>query len=434
MNSNIKKFDSKAAFDAYRATDGWGYPSVNYIVNAEESSIRYNNELIMRWNVNDTAKEPEFYGDISHDEFKAKIESLSKPCEIKKDGTDFAYLQMSGNTVADYTKRSNGSASHYNTADKADYIQMAEISNVNVGLFKDSVKGTMEVRFNFDAGCPQGFRKWFPNTTTGTKLFGRYDILPNSAGGVNVCVGEKQEGTFNWNANNMLSEIKKTGNFLEITYWEHLVMSYLFCAYFKTFNSQSIYTGIQSGSEAAARDYANGTVESTVKEHTGKVSVTGGEAYKFLHLENPLHGKQWIWGAGWVGTTTGTGTLGGQYWLTTDDIIANKAATLDVNANAQYIEIHDNYPGSNGDTGPLGRIENKYISKIDLYGVPTELNGSSTSGFYDAHWAYGNGAGRVAYLGGTSNYGASDGVFARHFYDAASLAYWNRRGRLTMNR
>ena len=61
MNSNIKKFDSKEAFDAYRATDGWAYPSVNYITNNEESSIHYNNEFIMEWSDNDLKKVPYFY-------------------------------------------------------------------------------------------------------------------------------------------------------------------------------------------------------------------------------------------------------------------------------------------------------------------------------------------------------------------------------------
>ena len=427
MNSNIKKFDSKEAFDAYRATDGWAYPSVNYITNNEESSIHYNNEFIMEWNDNDLKKVPYFYGDISHDEFKAKIDALSTPCEIKKDGTDFAELKMSGNNVADWNLRKNDSASHYSGTGKEDYLQMARIKNVNVGLFKDTKKGTKQIRFNFDTGCPEGFHKWFPNSTTGYKLFGRYDIMPNTTDNTTVdcCVGESQNdenrSSFTWSANTILSRIKATGNFLAETYWEHLVMSFLFCAYHKNFNTQEVYSGLQSGSETAARGYVNGYMDTYVTSHDGghnwdyTENASSGNAYKFLHLENPLHGKQWIWGAGWKG-------LNGKYYLTFDDVKANAAATL----ATSDADIVGNYVTSWNQT---------YITNIDLYGVPSEtLNGQSSLGFYDACWSAGTtNTSYVAFLGGTSYYGASGGAFARAFIGDASYATWGRRGRITMN-
>jgi hypothetical protein len=438
MSDFIKKFGSVEEFNSYRSKDGWGYPSVNYIKNGEESSVHYNNELIMQWNENDTAKAPSFYGDVSHDDFKAWVDSAAKVCEIKKDGSDFAYLKMSGNSVADYTLRADGSASHYNTADKADYLQMTEIKNVNVGLFKDSVKGTKQVRFNFDAGCPKGFYKWFPNSTSGTKLFGRYDVAPitstSAAGteGINCCYGESQgawtENNYekgNWSSNTLLAGIKATNaNLLEETYWEHLVMSYLFCAYYKTFDTQSVATGLQSGynkNPGYAGQWTAGGTDGILTPH-GKNPVVNdnNEAYKFMHLENPLHGKQWIWGAGWVGKSA---EGKGEYWLTLDDIVANKTATLSKD-DAQFYGTY--LAGST--------ISGKYISKIDLFGVPTEANASSSTGFYDGFWAYNLYDSRVAYLGGGSYDGLFVGAFARGFDDVAPSAHWNRRGRITMNK
>ena len=78
-------------------------------------------------------------------------------------------------------------------------------------------------------------------------------------------------------------------------------------------------------------------------------------------------------------------------------------------------------------------MSGSYISKIDVFGVPTAIGASSESGFYDGGWsnAYGT---RVAYLGGTSNGGAFDGAFARDFDSDASYQSWRRRGRVTMNR
>lgn len=416
MNSNIKKFDSKEAFDAYRATDGWAYPSVNYIVNNEESSIHYNNEFIMEWNDEDVEKVPTFYGDISYDEFKSKIDALSTPCEIKKDGTDYSTLYMNGNTVVDFSKRTSTTNAH---PTDPDYLQMARIKNVNVGLFKDTAKGTKQIRFNFDEGCPEGFHKWFPNSSTGYKLFGRYDIMPNTVDNttVNCCKGEKQDqsdGAFVWSANTILSRIKATGNFLEETYWEHLVMSFLFCAYHKTFKTQDIYSGISSGSETAAREFVNGFTD-TILTHDGGVTYsTYGTAYKFLHLENPLHGKQWIWGAGWKG-------LNGKYYMTFDDVNANASATL----GSDNADIVGNYTTS---------WSNTFITNIDLYGVPTSVGGSSSTGFYDAAWSAGTtNTSYVAYLGGSSYSGASVGAFARAFDNTASNSVWARRGRITMN-
>ena len=448
MNSNIKKFDSKEAFDAYRATDGWAYPSVNYITNNEESSIHYNNEFIMEWSDGDVSKTPSFYGDLSHDWFKNWVDGASKPCEIKKDGTDFAYIKMSGNNVADWSLREGDTASHYDTNDKENYFQMTEIENVNVGLFKDTSKGTFQVRFNFDKGCPEGFHKWFPNATNGKKLFGRYDIAPitacSSAGteGILCCKSSSQgngsdTGTTytkgNWRASYMFNGInyhntnmdatpKAAGyKFMELTYWEHLVMSYIFCAYYKTFDSQSVFKGFASNYDSGGNgNYTAGKDTDSILTPHGSAAASGQEAsadaaYKFMHLENPLHGKQWIFGTGWVGHGT-------KYYMTFDDVKANAQVTFD----KDQADI----------TGIIPSMSSNYISKIDLYGVPTKADSSGTSstGFYDGAWSDTASNSRIAYLGGDSDGGAVDGVFARNFINDASYEYWNQRGRLTMNR
>jgi len=62
-------------------------------------------------------------------------------------------------------------------------------------------------------------------------------------------------------------------------------------------------------------------------------------------------------------------------------------------------------------------------------------DGSSSTGFYDAMWAYNldNNYGRVAYLGGSSDDGDRCGGFARDFGNAAANGAWGWRGRVTMN-
>jgi hypothetical protein len=203
MAKNLRKFSSTAEYENYRATDGWDYPSVCFVETSFENQIYYNNEFIMRWNDNDVVPVPTFSGSISLSEFKAWVDNASRPCEIRKDGLNFNYLLASNfeKTASDYAGTTLIGNSHYKTSDKADYLQMTEIENVNVGLFKDSKKGIKEVRFNFDKGCPKGFHKWFAhpywNEERGcyTKLIGRYNATPagtsttDTAAGINCAFG-----------------------------------------------------------------------------------------------------------------------------------------------------------------------------------------------------------------------------------------------------
>lgn len=454
---NIRKFNSTEDYTNFRKTDGWDYPNVSFVEGPIESQVHYNNEFIMRWNDNDVIKTPSFYGDVSLDTFKNWVDGASKPCEIKKDGTDFAYLKMDGNNVADFTKRDDNSASHYSTNDKEDYMQMTEIKNINVGLFQDSAAGTKEVRFNFDEGCPAGFHKWFPNSTTGTKLWGRYNVTSvgnvtdTATSGISVGYGLRQgtDGAYdassakgNWSANYIRkgidylnSNLDSTASgyqYMEMTYWEHLVLTYIFSAYFGTFNSQSVYWGLSSnytgaGSTGGANQWLNGNTD-TILTHYGSLAASGTEAtanagYKFMHMENPLHGNQWIWAAGFRGELT-------KYYMTFDDIKANTFAST---SSADMIIANADV------TGTIPSMSSSYISKIDVYGVPTAAGDDATiqasdRGFFDCGWSNVTVGSRVAYLGGDSYYGAGCGAFARGFFSVASGQNWGWRGRVTMNR
>jgi len=470
MSKNIRKFTSQADYDAYKANDGWDYPSVSFVETDIDSQVHYNNEFIMRWSTDATEKTPSFYGEVSHDDFKKWVEQASRPCRIPRnysgDASSIQYysLNSSNYSVNDWTE--------YDKTDPA-YLHMTRIENINVGCFQDTSKKIKEIRFNFDKGCPDGFHKWFPHGVQDSeglfentsKLWGRYDITPyettisdstaSSGHGLNVVSGVSLNASTNgtWSANSIFSATKKTNsNLLVMTYWEHFVLTMIFCAYYKTFNTQSKFNGIIEGSQSQAEAWTNGGTDSLLT-HDGQVS-TGYQAntgYRFMHLENPIHGLRWIWGAGWMGYMKANG---GQYRMTFDDEKANIEAIL-AEGNADYtsgftVPVGDTAINDSGEsiTGslPWGRVEGKYVTDIDVYGVPCSLYldggsdykkgvGSNTSGFYDAMWAYNPGSGfdRVAYLGGSSNIGVSCGGFARDFYTDASYASWYRRGRVTMN-
>lgn len=417
IETNIRKFSSLAELNAYRGHDGWLYPSVAFVEDGDDKQIHYNNEFIMRWYDDAGAKVPEFSGDVTYAQFKAWVDGACFPCEVKKADKSVTYIDPAN--LATTPNRTS-----------ADYLQMVELKNINIGLFKNSSAGWKEVRFNFNHGCPRGFHKWFAHPYWNkekkafTKLVGRYDIIHNADGEtIDVCAGRPQSTTesgANWSANLMLQKIKATGtamsaNLLSWTYWEYLVLSYIFCAYHKTFNTQSIYQGLQSGGSVNGDQYVKGGTDS-ITAHTGEVS--SGGAYKFMHIENALHGSQWIWGAGWIGDASTNPT---KYWLTYDDIKANKNVNLAISDS----DVIGKFPYNQN---------NAFISNIDLFGIPTTTGASSTTGFYDAMWSYNLYSNRIAYLGGTSWIGASCGCWARALHDDASYSGWNRRGRLTMNR
>ena len=445
MSTNLKNFKSTADYKKYRATDGWGYPAINVVTNETESQIHYNNELRMRWYDADVAKTPTFTGDVSIAKFKAWVDLASLPCEIKKDGTNFGYIKRSsGSTVADFTLRSDSTASHYNTGDKASYLQMTEIQNVNVGLFQNTQEGWKEVRFNFDSGCPRGFHKWFAhpywnstltNSVTGntgvwTKLVGRYDSTPvttcsDTASGINIMYGDSQgaidipNSTYakgNWSANYILASTKATNsNLLTETYWEYLVLVYIFSAYFKTFNHQSIYTGLNSGANTGnSGQWTNGQTD-TLLTHYGQLGTDMG--YRFLHVENAIHGKQLLWGSGFMGDGTA-----GKYYMSFDDVKSNINAQMDTSTNADIIGTYNT------------ALSSSWITNMDIYGIPVTVGSSSSTGFYDGAWSSNSSKYYISALGGSSSHSLYAGGFSRLITTTPDYAFNNIRGRATLIR
>jgi hypothetical protein len=100
MSKNIRKFASQAEYDAYKANDGWDYPSVSFVETDIDSQVHYNNEFIMRWSTEDKAKVPSFYGEVSHETFKSWVDSASVPCEINRADGNITPYTMDGNNPA----------------------------------------------------------------------------------------------------------------------------------------------------------------------------------------------------------------------------------------------------------------------------------------------------------------------------------------------
>lgn len=370
----------------------------------------------IEWSLDDEVKTLEYVGNTSMEAaFKNWCDTSGKPCEIKKDGTDFAYLTNTSGVASstNWLTRVDGSASHYQSADKADYLQMVEQENVNVGCFINYTTRKMAVYFNFDKVCPAGFNRWFKNDT---KLLGRYDFTPNADGSTVDCAYGLSQGTaVTWSADMMLTRLKATKtNLMEVTAWELIVDVWLQACYYKTFDipSSARGRGIESGGEAAARNYVNGTHDSLTTPH-GSASGTTYGGYRWMYRENPTDGKQWIWGAGWRGQN-GTG------YLTFDDEKANAAATMSLD-NADVTMTY------------LTNCGGTYMKNVDFFTMPIEAGGGSSSGFCDGNWSniYTE---RVFYSGGSSGSGVICGPFARYVTDAASIAAWGRRGRCALNR
>lgn len=347
--------------------------------------------------------------------FNDWVDNSPKPCEVKKDMTDFAYLKNTAGVASstNWTKRADGSNSHYNTSDKANYLQMVELENVNVSFENNGT--TTTVLFNFSDVCPAGFHRWFPEST---KLFSRYDSTKNATNNslLDVMCGG------NWTGNNSVDVMdamnKATNaNILEWTAWEIAVLGWLMAMRFNSLDLQTaLGKGIQNGSQAAAEAFVNGFTDSLTTPH-GKVAYTGGsstdnEAVRFMYIENP-YGLRWIWGAGWRGNA-GTG------YLTFDDVKANVnklMATTDA-------DITHTYPTN---------LSGTYAKNVDMLGICIETGGSSTSGYFDGNWSNNN-SDRIFYAGGDSAGGALDGPFARRVGGAAASSTWGPRGRCAVRR
>lgn len=378
---------------------------------AEELLMLQTRAFGIKWSLDDKVKTIEYVGNTALvDSFKSWVDTSAKPCEIKKDGTDFAYLTNTAEVESstNWLTREDGSDSHYQSEDKEDYLQMVELQNINIGFTANNLERTMTVWFNLDAECPNGFHPWFKN---GKKLIARYDSTFNDdATTINACYGTSQpEG--NWSFNLSHTRTKATNaNLMNLTAWEIICMSWIQSAYYQSFDMQAaLASGLSTGSETAARGYINGSTDELTTPH-GKIS---SGAFRFMYMENAFWGKQWVMGFGWRGQA-------GKGYLTFDDEKANKAATMAL----QDADVTMTY---------LTNTSNTYCKNVDFFTMPIEAGGSSTTGFYDGNWSS-TANDRVFYAGGSSDYGSSCGAFARGLYYDASFSYWSRRARCAMNR
>ena len=378
---------------------------------AEELLTLQTRSFGIKWSLDDTVKTIEYVGNTALvDSFKSWVDTSAKPCEIKKDGTDFAYLTNTTGVASstNWLTRADGSTSHYQSEDKADYLQMVELQNINIGFTANNLERSMTVWFNLDAECPNGFHRWFKASK---KLFSRYDSTFNAdATTIDSCYGTSQP-TGNWSFNLSHTRTKATNaNLMNWTAWEIICLTWIQSAYYQSFDTQTALAGgLQSGSESTARNYINGSTDTLTTPH-GKIS---SGAFRFMYLENACWGKQWLMGFGWRGQN-GTG------YLTFDDEKANKAATMaleDADVTMTY----------------LTNASSTYCKNIDFYTMPIEAGGSSTSGFYDGNWSD-TGSSRVFYVGGASYSGSGCGSFARYLGIDASALGWGRRARCAMNR
>ena len=398
MLTNIKKFESKAAYEIYRATDGWDYPAVNLVDDGNCREVHYNNEFIMRWYDEDLVKVPSFFGDVSWEEFKDWVDNASRPCEVRTNTTitptEIYYLNPE-----DLGEREDGTTSNIAATD---WYQMAEIKNINVGLFENSSEGWKEVRFNFDKGCPKGFHKWFPNAPSGKKLWGRYDAIYLVENDALSCCANISIGGDSYSPTSFFQYMSAANNnLLSLTYWEYHVLVFIFCAYYKTFDVQSVCDGLcwyeddlneNENFVSLRRDYPNGWIDTRVSGHAGKhilsnyssVSGHNNEAYKFMWLENPLHGISYIY-------TAGCCALYPNIYYCFDDIKANAAVSLD--SNREYADLIIPYFTLPSPIEVCDPEDNFYY--LTLYGIPCHKqyprNGgwvelTSSQGFYD--WSY----------------------------------------------
>ena len=339
------------------------------------------------------------------------VDNSPKPCEVKKDGTDFAYLTNTAGVASstNWLTREDGTPSKYSIKDK-NYLQMVELENVNISI--ETTGTQLRVMFNFSPVCPEGFHRMFAEPT---KLMSRYDLTFNSDGStLDCCNGTSQpSGTFSFD--NLHSMLDASGlDLLSWTAWEIACLGWIQAMRFRTLDvpSSARGKGLQSGLEAAARGWVNGTTDSLTTPHGG-VNQNGNGGYRFMYMENCTDGKQWLMGFGWHGNN-------GKGYFTRDDYKANAQALIPI----LECEVEHDYPTNLSET---------YAKNVSELGIATEGGGSASSGFFDGNWSN-TSDDRIFYAGGTSSYGALCGPFARNVRDGAASANWNQRGRVALRK
>ena len=339
------------------------------------------------------------------------VDNSPKPCEVKKDGTDFAYLTNTAGVASstNWLTREDGTPSKYSIKDK-NYLQMVELENVNISI--ETTGTQLRVMFNFSPVCPEGFHRMFAEPT---KLMSRYDLTFNSDGStLDCCNGTSQpSGTLSFD--NLHSMLDASGlDLLSWTAWEIACLGWIQAMRFRTLDvpSSARGKGLQSGLEAAARGWVNGTTDSLTTPHGG-VNQNGNGGYRFMYMENCTDGKQWLMGFGWHGNN-------GKGYFTRDDYKANAQALIPI----LECEVEHDYPTNLSET---------YAKNVSELGIATEGGGSASSGFFDGNWSN-TSDDRIFYAGGASADGALCGPFARYVCGDAAGASWALRGRVALRK
>lgn len=378
------------------------------------TAIANDDRFYIQWKTSDLVKSIEYGGNSTLIEiFRDWVERGARPCEIKKDGTDFAFLRNTEGVASstNWLKREDGSDSHYASDDKTDYLQQVRIKSINIGFAKDAPVGYERVYFNLDSNaCPSDM---YPLFIDGYKDMPRYDMTFNDDGTTcNSCAGKSQpEG--NWSANLIYSTAKVTNpDMVFVTAWEISAFAWIQAAYYGTFDMQTaLARGLESGGEATARGFVNGSTD-TLADSCGKID---SGAFRFMYMENFCWGKQHLWGAGFYQYANG------KYRMTLDD---NKAA--------KAIIISESDADIIGDYGAVETSEWQYGSEVDLItGVALNNLGSTSKSFFDGSYKYSSG-GTVFYAGCYSVNGSTCGAFARYLAVSASSSGWYLRGRCSL--
>lgn len=372
----------------------------------------------IEWSLDDTVKTINYVGDVELVEyFKKWVDESPRPCEISKDLTDFAYLTNIPGVASNvnWQTREDGTPSHYDTSDKADYLQMVEMQNINIMFKTDNVLKKMSVWFNFDKECPSGYHRWFKGIT---KLFCRYNPTKNGDG-YDIAKGLSLGSDWSMSAELHLSRCKNTGNGIySETFWEILVLDWIQVAYYKTFDIQSTTRGgglLQKSSLDYAFTYINGTEDVLTSPHG---SVDGNfSGYRFMYRENCSDGVIYIFGIG-------TLSKSGYAYIMYDEDKAQESALIDISkANAKIkLESITQWEGF------------IYPKNIDYFGIPLDNEGSSSSGVLSASFWRINDDSSVIVVGGDVATTEKCGIFTKAMHIGYNFVQTNRRGLCTIKR
>lgn len=462
--------------------------------------VNNNNCFGIHWSGADTSKKATIVGSESaYTTFRNMMRNNTQPCEVAKSSIQIINSDVPNNSPiyyvnesaiidldkTDLTKTAAGADSHNSIQIEGhnDYLQMVKIPQLYVGFMVEGDMPTQTYEVWFYVGnqaAPAGMSPWFlketiqvsevDNTDTiskidsagSYKLFCRYNSLSSdtAAGGTAICsCSGSNQASGTWSANALHTANVNTKVY-EITYWEYIIMCYVFIAYFakgvsgtesnaaSSFNIENYYHGLESGSEAAARatgDYSstyNGCLDTVAAANNGiGPKNTANAPYVFLWIENALHAKQYIWTAGCSNMQTEIDeyfdssyahldSSSGATWKSMRSYLTyapNKA-----NSYVHSTTVYDKIFHFNGLVSNSGW--NGYISQIDIYGYPkrTGSGAGASAGYYD-QWYTNATASTVMYVGGPSNSGSYNGLFCRSFHATAAHAYWYLRGFATLD-